>query len=147
MILENWYKSIIKSSKEFGRCVSIPVRKLISLVKKCALFHIFKFMYHGCFVFLNLSFCIWTTVEYCFYVINTKEWMARIHHDVSNKKCLYILNRRGVGIFKVSRITKLTNIFESLTYLGNLFHDSLSFYFYHCLCTEFRNTCPHIKKK
>ena len=60
------------------------------------------------------------------------------------KHCLPFLNRRSVGIFKVLSITKLANIFESLTDIGKPFHHSLSFYLYHRLCTEFSNTCPKI---
>ena len=70
--------------------------------------------------------------------------MAGIHHDLSKKKCLIFLNRRAVGIFKVLRITKLANIFESLTGIGKTFHYYLSFYFYYRLCTEFRKTNPYI---
>ena len=70
--------------------------------------------------------------------------MAGIHHDVSKKNCLPFLNRRAVGIIKVLSITKLANIFESLIDIGKPFHHSLSFYFYHRLCTEFSNTCPNI---
>ena len=60
------------------------------------------------------------------------------------KICLPFLNRWAVGIFKVLSITKLANTFESLIDIGKPFNHSLSFYFYHCICTEFRNTCPHI---
>ena len=35
--------------KEFGLCIFIRVRKLISLVQKCMLFHLFKSVDHGCF--------------------------------------------------------------------------------------------------
>ena len=63
-----------------------------------------------------------------------------VHHDVSNKNCLPFFNRRAVCIIKVLSITKLTNIFESLTGIDNPFHYSLSFYYYYCLCTEFSNT-------
>ena len=48
--------------------------------------------------------------------------MTGIHHDVSNKKLLNFLNCQAVGIFKVLSITKLANIFESLTDIGNPFH-------------------------
>ena len=61
--------------------------------------------------------------------------MSGIHHDVSKKKCLTFLNRQAVVICKVLSITKLGNNFESLTDIGNTFHHSLSFYFYHRLCT------------
>ena len=70
--------------------------------------------------------------------------MSWIHHDLSNKNFSPFLTRRAVGIFKVLSITKLENIFESLTDIGKPFHHSLSFYFYHHLCTEFRSECPHI---
>ena len=54
------------------------------------------------------------------------------------------MNPRAVCIFKVLSITKLENIFEALTDIGKSFHHSLSFRFYHLLCTEFRNTCTRI---
>ena len=54
------------------------------------------------------------------------------------------MNRQAVGIFKVLSITKLANIFESLIDIGNPFHESSSFPFYLCLCTEFINTCSRI---
>ena len=60
------------------------------------------------------------------------------------KTILYFLDIQPVGIFKVLSITNLANIFEALIDIGKPFHHSLSFYFYHRLCTEFRNTCPHI---
>ena len=60
------------------------------------------------------------------------------------KDCLYFLNRQAVGIFKVLIITKLSNIFESLTVIGIQFNYYLSFSFYHSLCTESSTICPHI---
>ena len=54
------------------------------------------------------------------------------------------LTKDYVGIFKVLRITELDNIFESFTDIGNPFHDSWSFYFYHCIITERRITCINI---
>ena len=69
--------------------------------------------------------------------------MAGIHNDASNKNCLPFFNRLAVGIFKVLSITKLANILESLTGIGNPFHYSLSFYFYYLLCTYFINARPH----
>ena len=58
--------------------------------------------------------------------------------------CLPFLNRWAVDIFEVLSITKLANIFESLTNIGNTFHYYLYLYFYHRLCTEFTNACPPI---
>ena len=60
------------------------------------------------------------------------------------KNCLYFLNCRSVGIFKILSITKLVNIFESLTGISSQFHDSLLFSFYGRLFTEFRDTCNNI---
>ena len=41
------------------------------------------------------------------------------------KHFLPFFNRRAVGIFEVLSITNLANIFESLTDIGNPFHESL----------------------
>ena len=57
------------------------------------------------------------------------------------KKYLSFLNCRDVGIFKVVSITRLANIFESFADKVEPFNFSLSFYFYHRLCTELSNTC------
>ena len=70
--------------------------------------------------------------------------MAGIHHDVSNKTLLPLLNRRAVGILKVLSIAKLENISESLTGIGKPFHYSLSFPFYYRLFTELSKTFLHI---
>ena len=87
-------------------------------MQKCTLFHLFKSVYHGC-----------STVEYYFEVRNTNKLIARIHHDVSNKKIWSVLNRWAVDIFKVLSITKLENSFEPLTDIGNPFHGSLLLFF------------------
>ena len=129
MIWEIRYKSTIESSNKFFRCIYIPVKEFIYLVQKCTLFHLLKSVITyalGGFIF-NMS--CWTAVEYYPEVRNTKKWMARIHHEVSNKNCFSFLNHRSVGIFKVLSNTKLTNIFESLTDIGKWFHDSLSYFF------------------
>ena len=85
--------------------------------------------------FFILTFACWTTVEYHFEDISVKKWMSIINNDASNKNCVSFLNRWDFGTFKVLSMTKLENIFESLTDIGNPFHDSLSFAFYHHLCT------------
>ena len=130
------YNTIIKSLKEFGRCISIHVRNLFIWCKNvsCSIFSspwITDAM--GCFIF---TFERWTTMEYSFEVRNLKNWMAGIHHDVSNKKMLTFFNRRAIGVFKVLSITKLATIFESLIGIGKPIHHSLSFSFYYCLYTE-----------
>ena len=53
------------------------------------------------------------------------------------KKILSLSNRRAVGILKVLSITKLANIFESLTGIGKPFNYSVPFSFYYHICTEF----------
>ena len=64
--------------------------------------------------------------------------MYPIKHFSPFLNCLAVVN------FKVLSITKLSNIFESITCIGNPFHYYLSFSFYCRLCTEFRNKDPHI---
>ena len=67
--------------------------------------------------------------------------MERIHHDVSNKNCLTILNHRSVGIFKVLSITNSENILEPLTDIGKPFHDSLLYFF---IIVYVQNSAIHV---
>ena len=44
-VIQNYNKSL----KEFDLCISIPVRKMIYFLQKCTMFHIVKYVDHGCF--------------------------------------------------------------------------------------------------
>ena len=76
--------------------------------------------------------------------MNAKKGMERIQHDSSNEILHFFFYWQDVGIFKSLSITKIETIFEAFTDIGNTFHDFLQLSFYHNLCTEFRNECPHI---